>query len=76
MALFMQRQRWAGYGVLMGVQRVCSSAFADGVEPTTPAGPVKIVKFADDGTSLGASNRRKVRKSQRAVESSTYRLAI
>src|SRR6202162_3087775 len=52
-----------GYGVLMGVQRVCSSAFADGVEPTTGAGPVKIIKFADDGTSLGALTTAKVQKS-------------
>src|SRR6202035_3053484 len=51
-----------GYGVLMGVQQVCSSAFADGVEPTTGAGPVKIIKFADDGTSLGASTATKVQK--------------
>jgi peptide-methionine (R)-S-oxide reductase len=52
-----------GYGVLMGVQRVCSSAFADDVEPTVAAGPVKIIKFADDGTSLGASTTPKVQKS-------------
>ena len=51
-----------GYGMLMGVQRVCSSAFADGVEPTTAAGPVKIIKFADDRTSLGASTATKVQK--------------
>jgi peptide-methionine (R)-S-oxide reductase len=51
-----------GYGVLMGVQRVCSSAFADGVEATA-AGPVKIMKFADDGTSLGPLTAAKVQKS-------------
>jgi len=50
-----------GYGVLMGVQRLCSSAFADGVEATT-AGPAKIIKFADDGTSLGALTTAKVQK--------------
>jgi peptide-methionine (R)-S-oxide reductase len=53
----------AGYGVLMGVQRVCSSAFADGVEPPAAAGPVKIIKFADDGTSLGALTTAKIQKS-------------
>jgi peptide-methionine (R)-S-oxide reductase len=50
-----------GYGVLMGVQRLCSSAFADGVEPTA-AGPVKLIKFADDGTSLGSLTTAKVQK--------------
>jgi len=52
----------AGYGVLVGVQRVCSSAFADGVEPMDHAGPVKIVRFADDGERLGASTFPKVQK--------------
>jgi len=52
----------AGYGVLVGVERVCSSAFADGMETSNDAGPVKIVKFADDGASLGASTIPKVRK--------------
>jgi peptide-methionine (R)-S-oxide reductase len=51
-----------GYGVLMGVQRVCSSAFADGVELTTSAGPVKIIEFADDGTSLVALTTAKIQK--------------
>ena len=52
----------AGYGVLVGVERVCSSAFADGLETSDNAGPVKIVKFADDGKSLGASTIPKVQK--------------
>jgi len=51
-----------GYGMLMGVQRLCSSALADGVEPTIAAGPVKIIKFADDGASLGTSTSAKVQK--------------
>ena len=53
----------AGYGVLIGVERVCSSAFADGVEPTNGPGPVKIIKVADDGTSMGALTTPKVQKS-------------
>jgi peptide-methionine (R)-S-oxide reductase len=53
----------AGYGVLTGVQRVCSSAFADGVEPPDNTGPVKIIKFSDDGASLGVSTTAKVLKS-------------
>src|ERR1700680_2612024 len=52
----------AGYGVLAGVQRVCSSAFADGVEPNGDASPVKLVKFSDDGSSLGAATRPKILK--------------
>jgi peptide-methionine (R)-S-oxide reductase len=52
-----------GYGVLMGVQRLCSSALADGVEPATAAEPVKIIKFADDGTSVGALTTAKIQKS-------------
>ena len=51
-----------GYGVLMGVQRVCSSAFADGLESTAGAGPVKIIKFADDGTPLSPATSAKVQK--------------
>jgi peptide-methionine (R)-S-oxide reductase len=52
----------AGYGVLVGVQRVCSSAFADGVEPNDDAGPVKILKFSDDGATLGFATLPRVRK--------------
>jgi peptide-methionine (R)-S-oxide reductase len=52
----------AGYGVLVGVERVCSSAFADGIDTSNDAGPVKIVKFRDDGATLGASTIPKVRK--------------
>ena len=52
----------AGYGVLVGVERVCSSAFADGMDTSNDAGLVKIVKFAGDGASLGASTIPKVRK--------------
>ena len=51
-----------GYGMLMGVQRLCSSAFADGAEPATTTGPVKIIKFADDGTSLGDLTTAKIQK--------------
>jgi peptide-methionine (R)-S-oxide reductase len=52
----------AGYGVLVGVERVCSSAFAEGIETSDDTGPVKIAKFKDDGTALGASSISKVRK--------------
>lgn len=51
-----------GYGMLMGVQRVCSSAFTDGVEPSADVGPVKVIKFANDGTSLGQITTPKVKK--------------
>jgi peptide-methionine (R)-S-oxide reductase len=52
------------YGVLMGVQRVCSSSFANGDEPTVGGGPVKTIKFSDDGASLGALTAAKVQKSE------------
>ncbi len=41
------------YGLLVGVERVCLSAFADNGEPEDDPGPVKIVKFADDGAKAG-----------------------
>jgi len=43
----------AAYGVLLGVERVCLSAFADDSEPEDELGPVKIVKFSDHGAKLG-----------------------
>jgi peptide-methionine (R)-S-oxide reductase len=52
------------YGLLIGVERICLSAFADDDEPEGDAGPVKIVKFSDDGAKLGTSTLAKVRKSK------------
>jgi peptide-methionine (R)-S-oxide reductase len=52
------------YGLLAGVERVCLSAFADDDEAQSDAGPVKIVKFADDGARLGIYTLAKVRKSK------------
>jgi len=41
----------ASYGLLVGVQRVCFSAFAsDQADDESAYGPVTIVQFADDGT--------------------------
>jgi peptide-methionine (R)-S-oxide reductase len=54
----------AACGLLFGVERLCLSAFADNEEPEDDPGPVKIVKFADDGTRLGAFTLPKVRKSK------------
>jgi peptide-methionine (R)-S-oxide reductase len=54
----------AASGVLVGVERVCLSAFADDTEPEGDAGPVKIVKFADDGTRLGVCSLAQVRKNK------------
>ncbi len=51
-----------GCAVLVGVNRVCSSAFADGVEANENSGPVKIVKFSNDGAPLGAATVPKVQK--------------
>jgi len=54
----------AAYGLLVGVERVCLSAFADNGEPEDEPGPVKIVKFADDGARLGIYTLAKVRKNK------------
>jgi peptide-methionine (R)-S-oxide reductase len=54
----------AAYGVLVGVERVCLSAFADDPEPEVDPGPVKIVKFSDDGARLGIYTLAKVRKNK------------
>ncbi|MDP9147020.1 MAG: peptide-methionine (R)-S-oxide reductase MsrB [Acidobacteriota bacterium] len=55
----------AGYGVLVGVQRVCSSAFANGIEPDDTSLPdhIKVARFSDDGVLLGVALTPKVRKS-------------
>jgi peptide-methionine (R)-S-oxide reductase len=52
------------YGVLIGMQRSLSGAFADD-EPSQAnpdAGPVAIVRFADDGTRVGKISLPRVRK--------------
>ena len=54
----------AAYGLLLGVERVCLSAFADKTQPEDDPGPVKIVKFADDGARLGIYALAKVRKNK------------
>jgi peptide-methionine (R)-S-oxide reductase len=52
------------YGLLVGVQRVCFSAFAnDQADNESAGGEVTVVQFADDGTRLGA---RSVAKLHRA----------
>jgi peptide-methionine (R)-S-oxide reductase len=50
------------YGLLVSVERICLSAFADDAEPEDDPGTVKIVKFTDDGTKLGIFTLAKVRK--------------
>ncbi len=52
------------YGLLVGVQRICLSAFADNDMVEGDSSPVKIVKFADDGARLGIYSLPKVRKSK------------
>jgi len=54
----------AAYGLLVGVERVCLSAFADDAELKDDPAPVKIVKFGDDGARLGVCTVAKVRKSK------------
>ncbi len=54
----------AAYGLLVGVERVCLAAFDDESEPEDGPGPVRIVKFRDDGARLGIYTLAKVRKTQ------------
>ena len=54
----------AGYGLLVGVERVCLSAFADVPEQPEDPGQVRIVKFSDDGVRLGIYTTAKVRKNK------------
>jgi peptide-methionine (R)-S-oxide reductase len=54
----------AAYGLLIGVQRVCLSAFANSNEPQDDPGPVQIAKFAGDGRRLGVVTLPKVIKSK------------
>jgi peptide-methionine (R)-S-oxide reductase len=54
----------AAGGLLFGVERLCLAAFAGNGEPEGDPGPVKIVKFADDGKNLGAITLAKIRKSK------------
>ncbi|MGB2670938.1 MAG: peptide-methionine (R)-S-oxide reductase MsrB [Candidatus Acidiferrum sp.] len=53
----------AAFGVLVGVQRACQFALADNKSAKSDAGPVQVVKFADDGTRLGIETAAKVFKS-------------
>jgi peptide-methionine (R)-S-oxide reductase len=54
----------AAGGLLAGVERLSLAALADNEEPVDNPGPVKIVKFADDGTNLGPVSLAKIRKSK------------
>jgi hypothetical protein len=51
-------------GVLVGVQRVCFSAFAEDAADDAGAAPVTIVEFADEGTRIGRKTLAKVRRSK------------
>jgi peptide-methionine (R)-S-oxide reductase len=52
------------YGLLLSVERVCLAAFTTESEREDDPGPVKIVKFADDGARLGILKLAKVRKDE------------
>lgn len=54
----------AAYGMLVGVERVCQSAFADDNYPEDSTGPVKIVKFNDDAKKIGLVTLSKVKKTR------------
>ena len=52
----------ASYGLLVGVQRACFSAFANGRQEESNPGPETIIEFADDGTRIDAKSVAKVRR--------------
>jgi peptide-methionine (R)-S-oxide reductase len=54
----------AAYGVLFGVERVCQSALAYDNEESDGSGPVRIVKFSDDGSRLGTFTVAKILKTK------------
>ncbi len=54
----------AAYGLLIGVQRVCVSAFVDDGPEDNSAGPVTIMKFSEDGTPGGTVRVAKVHKTK------------
>jgi peptide-methionine (R)-S-oxide reductase len=54
----------AAGGLLAGVERLSQAALADNEEPVDNLGPVKIVKFADNGTYLGAVTLAKIHKTK------------
>jgi peptide-methionine (R)-S-oxide reductase len=55
----------AGYGLLIGVERVCLSALAYDPEPKSDPGTVKIVRFSEDGKPLGTFTLPKVQKTNK-----------
>jgi peptide-methionine (R)-S-oxide reductase len=55
---------FAACGVFVGLERLCLAAFADNEEPDDDPGPVKIVKFSDEGQKLGLYRLAKIRKSK------------
>jgi peptide-methionine (R)-S-oxide reductase len=65
-----------GTGVLLGVQRVCSSAFADGVDPGLGAGQVRIVRFDDRGARLGAASVPRISKTAKEWKAALPPLAF
>ena len=54
----------AAGALLAGVERLCLAAFVENEEPDDNPGPVRIVKFDDDGRCLGSFTLPKVRKSR------------
>jgi peptide-methionine (R)-S-oxide reductase len=52
----------AGYGLLVGVERVCLSALAYDPETKSDPGAVRILRFSDDGKPLGKFTLPKVQK--------------
>jgi peptide-methionine (R)-S-oxide reductase len=54
----------AAGGLLAGIERLSQAALADNEEAVDNLGPVKIAKFADNGTYLGAVTLAKIHKTK------------
>ncbi len=50
------------YGLLIGLQRACRFALADGRETKSAPGTVQVARFSDDGKSLGVETAQKIMK--------------
>ncbi len=52
----------ASYGLLIGVQRACFSAFANGQREESDRGQATIIEFAENSTRIGAKSVAKLRR--------------
>ncbi len=66
----------AAAGLLAGVQRIGLSAFAGDSDAEDDPGPVKIMKFADDGAPFGNTLRAGSAQEESRVEKAAHSSAV